>query len=847
MDSQWDKFDSRYNRKRIVLAVGQLPFDAGGRTFCTLAPVMEMDGQSIERQLDFPSRGEVWWMLTFQTQAYAEPGRLVTATLEEAPEKGNDRAYYQAIPDSLDSIREDQFVEIVSIAPGQVHDARDVIHPSFVHQMEHPPCAIVYVRIGDALHGPLYASSTQVAPAHHEVRFKAARENRCVFEVPYADIQDHIAEARVTVSVDSIPTWQGGDPLECRYTLLVNRALDRALPRARTQTWKTPGDIVREVTKRLFDRRLVYKKDRQAFLNAFQEIESVLLQTADVALEEDEKEVFALIRQNLDHIQKEAQDLADDLVNSGLIEDKISVALDKKMDEYIQTNSAQLRARIEQQVADVQQNLTQLETTQTTLEDEIASQRQQKLEEVEKEVSARRSQLDHRAREIQELQEALERDRHLVTETLNEVAQQLLSSKEGIIKQFMTLAPLVQGFLLPLGSSTSVKDATAAAAPKTSGAPAEVRLSPFVRKTVSTERQTMGETAFFERFCTYVENCGFWHRRIDLVSMHLSCKTNDITILGGQPGTGKSTLPKLYADALQGDEKEEGDRYLHVGVNPSWVDARDLLGYVNAFEQKFQPSESGLYMHLVNASEEERIRGAQSGMWLVCLDEMNLAQVEHYFGCFLQALDRPIGSRTISCFAPEIVSQDNSLHKWATIHLPPSVRFVGTVNFDETTRQLSQRLLDRACMIRLRPPRTAPESTSGVLRAVPSGTPVNVACISEWLRAGETVPPEIGGILDELEKPLARLGCALNPRRSRAIARFIANAPASLCSPRKALDLQVAQRLLPRVRGLFRAGAHEHFEQLKRIIEKQTEFEESLWVLHEMSDDGLMSTADSEQ
>ena len=82
---------------------------------------------------------------------------------------------------------------------------------------------------------------------------------------------------------------------------------------------------------------------------------------------------------------------------------------------------------------------------------------------------------------------------------------------------------------------------------------------------------------------------------------------------------------------------------------------------------------------------------------------MNLAQVEHYFSGFLQALERPHGRARSAASRPELVAPPTR-SPLADAELPRTLRFVGTVNFDETTRQLSQRVLDRANLIRL-PPR----------------------------------------------------------------------------------------------------------------------------------------------
>ena len=65
---------------------------------------------------------------------------------------------------------------------------------------------------------------------------------------------------------------------------------------------------------------------------------------------------------------------------------------------------------------------------------------------------------------------------------------------------------------------------------------------------------TCARSASSIAFCKHVEASGFKYRRIDLASFHLSVKCSDLTVLGGLPGTGKSSLPRLYAEALAGEE-----------------------------------------------------------------------------------------------------------------------------------------------------------------------------------------------------------------------------------------------------------------------------------------------------
>ena len=353
---------------------------------------------------------------------------------------------------------------------------------------------------------------------------------------------------------------------------------------------------------------------------------------------------------------------------------------------------------------------------------------------------------------------------------------------------------------------------------------------------IDAERLTAAvkEEEFVARFRDHVERSGYKYRDIDLAGFHLSVKCHDLTILGGPPGTGKSSLPRLYAEALLGEEESEGGiRYLHVGVSPSWLDMRDLLGQANLLDHCFQPAECGLYRLLIWAQEEYEARGLDSRMHVVCLDEMNLAQVEHYFSGFLQALERMAGEREIRCFDPQMVEPDDPFVRWPVLRLPPSVRFVGTVNFDETTRQLSQRVLDRCNLVRL-----ASRDSPGVEspRKVPArGPAVSQGNVADWVKKPDGLSPTHGALFDALREPLARMGCPLNPRRTSAIGKVIGNTLPFVCTQDQALDLQIAQRVLPQVRNLFRPGAREGLKAFRKVLESSSlEFPESLEILQEV-------------
>src|SRR6185503_11235046 len=87
--------------------------------------------------------------------------------------------------------------------------------------------------------------------------------------------------------------------------------------------------------------------------------------------------------------------------------------------------------------------------------------------------------------------------------------------------------------------------------------------------------------------------------------------------------------------------------------------------------------------------------GRVSREFHVILDEMNLARVEHYFSRFLSAME----VRTREGIARLDLAPGH------TVELTPNLKFVGTVNIDETTHGFADKVYDRAQILELPLPR----------------------------------------------------------------------------------------------------------------------------------------------
>lgn len=298
------------------------------------------------------------------------------------------------------------------------------------------------------------------------------------------------------------------------------------------------------------------------------------------------------------------------------------------------------------------------------------------------------------------------------------------------------------------------------------------------------------ETDLLDHVKAYISARGYYFDDETIHNYHISLKTRPFVILAGLSGTGKSKLSQLYAEALGHSTKN--DRYLRVAVRPSWNDDRYLLGYLNTVTGDYvaEPALDFLV-------EAERDRG---NLYFFCLDEMNLAHVEYYFSQFLSALEEeetadrriPLFSRSL---AEVIASQGKEIPYEREVIVSPNLLFTGTINVDETTQPLSDKVIDRANTI---------EFFDVDLEKVPSRRPtpeVKRVPSTTWFSYRATKPDtSYRDQVVAIGKILSKSGLGLGYRVLREIEMYLANSR-GLLAPNVAFDLQVKQRILPRVRG----------------------------------------------
>jgi hypothetical protein len=156
-------------------------------------------------------------------------------------------------------------------------------------------------------------------------------------------------------------------------------------------------------------------------------------------------------------------------------------------------------------------------------------------------------------------------------------------------------------------------------------------------------------------------------------------------VLAGPSGTGKTWLAREVAAAL-------GARCCVVPVAPNWTANEDLLGFRHPISGTYVDTELSVFLREASRDWEQRDRKAPR-RWHVVLDEMNLARVEHYFSRMLSTLE-------LSWHSTEGVAT-LALAPGDSVTLGPNLYFVGTVNVDESTHTLADKVLDRAQVLEL--------------------------------------------------------------------------------------------------------------------------------------------------
>lgn len=319
-----------------------------------------------------------------------------------------------------------------------------------------------------------------------------------------------------------------------------------------------------------------------------------------------------------------------------------------------------------------------------------------------------------------------------------------------------------------------------------------------------------------------------------LYAFHTALKTGEwspLTVLSGISGTGKSLLPKLYADF-------GGLNFLSIPVQPTWDSSDALLGFFNSLTGKFEAQPLLKYLaqtQLWNPLyyqygdklkvDQTSANGLRDTMSIVLLDEMNLAHIELYFADFLSKLEerRSAGTENLPCL--EIPITGNETY---SLSLGRNVLWVGTMNQDETTKSLSDKVLDRGAIIDFPRPHTF-KSRTELQEQTGNLKPEKLLGSDTWASwnysiNGEKLPfeekdvKEYKELVEAINEKMAVAGRAIGHRVWQSMEMYMANYPLVSVYKDKhgsdewrnalqtAFEDQLIQKVMPKLRGIETTG-----------------------------------------
>ena len=348
------------------------------------------------------------------------------------------------------------------------------------------------------------------------------------------------------------------------------------------------------------------------------------------------------------------------------------------------------------------------------------------------------------------------------------------------------------------------------------------------------------ETDWLEKIWTDCKAYGLEFNKRILKAFHTALKTSEwspLTILAGVSGTGKSELPRLYSHF-------GGIVFESVPVQPNWDSQESMLGFFNSIDNRFDAQP--LLRFLAQSQKEwtDEYHGLEEAVCMVLLDEMNLAHPELYFAQFLSKLEARRG--TMGMNIPSLQIKAGAGVPPYELLLGRNVLWTGTMNQDETTKSLSDKVLDRSIVINF--PRPLHLKRRTVLNPLNEANRGDLLYRGDWEswwvkkslfgEEGDADRYQIGKykkFVEDINGKLKFVGRAIGHRVWQSIEYYMSNYPdvraaidgnadaATIDNAmHTAFEDQIVQKIMPKLRGIDTRGTSktECLDGIGDLLEK---------------------------
>ena len=339
----------------------------------------------------------------------------------------------------------------------------------------------------------------------------------------------------------------------------------------------------------------------------------------------------------------------------------------------------------------------------------------------------------------------------------------------------------------------------------------------------SSKVQQVKEEAWLEKFTGTLKANGIkFHDRM-INAFHTGLKVADyspLVVLAGISGTGKSLLPRLYAKAI-------GMNFLQIAVQPRWDNPQDMFGFYNYMDGRYKATELSrmLWQFDIHNNPQAKSKYQKSlPMNLVLLDEMNLAKVEYYFSDMLSKLEVRRGineADEASRRNAEVEIECGSTQKAAEakrLFVGRNTLFVGTMNEDESTQSLSDKVIDRSNVLRFGKPNDLAAKPNISRFEESFTTPLFIdfnTWQNSWIKNNSSRADKANDIITRINNELALIGRPFAYRVFGAIQAYVNNYPGDDIN--SALADQIEMKVLPKLNGIDKESSSSVGRALSNI------------------------------
>lgn len=330
-----------------------------------------------------------------------------------------------------------------------------------------------------------------------------------------------------------------------------------------------------------------------------------------------------------------------------------------------------------------------------------------------------------------------------------------------------------------------------------------------------------------------------------LLSLVSACYSGSLILLNGPVGVGKTSIIKTSAKLLDGTSKI-------IPVRPAWLDPSDLLGFFDPLSETFRPSP------FLTALKDAKTQCDR--LYLVCLDELNLARIENYGADLLSSLEysrsrqkeqsfsSDDNQQGLLLYSPSIETQlweeARFLHELSdrpheqtqrlkhiqtllkdypsTFSLSPNLVLLGTLNSDETTYDLSPKVIDRSYVITYPPANLSKTSAAADISSATTAI-LSITALQQAIASAEEFNQKSNEwqlILRWNQQYLSVLGIPLGHRASREYQVFHTVATILGLSSQDCLGHFIFTKLLPRISFFKNDTTSELFNRWLQELEQ---------------------------